>query len=61
MNMINTILTTLQIIRKDNKGRRRGKGVTIKIVRLGVRNLAMIPYWNTGVTDGDAACCIIPQ
>jgi hypothetical protein len=34
----NTILTTLQIRRKDNKGRRRRKGVTIKIVRLGVRN-----------------------
>jgi hypothetical protein len=38
MIVINTILTTLQIRRKDNKGRRRRKGVTIKIVRLGVRN-----------------------
>jgi hypothetical protein len=37
-NECDTLLTTLQIRRKDNKGRRRSKGVTIKIVRLGVRN-----------------------
>jgi hypothetical protein len=37
------------------KGRKRRKAVTIKIVRLGVRNR------NPGVTDGDIACCVISR
>jgi hypothetical protein len=38
MNVINSILTTLQKEKKIIKGRKRRIEVTIKIVRLGVRN-----------------------